>query len=862
MRLPPRAGERIRRAERLTFTFDGREIEAFAGDTLGSALYADGVRVFTRSFKYHRPRGLMCCSGSCASCLMEVDGEPSVRVCTRPVEGGEEVRSQVVTGSLERDPLRVVDRVGGPFTPVGFYYRTGIRPKRAWPYIERALRRMTGLGRAGDHAQPRRTDVEHRHVDVLVVGGGRSGRASALHYARGGREVVLVDERPESAGLALDGVEVLAPARALGVFEGRLVPVHAGDVVHRIRARHVVIATGTVEQPLLFDGNDLPGVMTPGAVTRMIDLWAIRPGSRAVVLAADETAHAAADRLRDAGADVAEIVDLRSGTPPTLRARGRRGRLTAVEIDGRRVACDLLVASAGRQPAYSLIAQAGGTVRFDAAGGVFAPEDLPDGIEAVGSVLGSRAGVLAPPPPEHAGGRCFVCHCEDVTAKDLRRAVAEGFDDIEIAKRYTTVTMGPCQGRLCQLGSVRLLAQATGTGEAALGTTTARPPWTPTPLGALAGRPHVPGKRTPLHGRHVEAGASMVWTGPWRRPDHYGDAAAEIRAVHAAAGIMDVSTLGKLVVSGADAQRFLDGVFPNRIVTLEPGRVRYVIFNTESGRVIDDGTVVRLADDSYFVSTSSGGVDVVYESFGLWRDERGLDVEIVNASGALAAIAMSGPASRRILARLTDLDVSNEAFPFLGARQGVVAGVPALVVRIGFLGELGYELHFPSSGAVHVWDALLEAGAGDGVVPVGVEALKVLRLEKGHVIVGIDTDPETTMLELGMDRMVVWDKGPFVGRDALERMHDRGADRRLVGFRSDQLPREGTAVLVDGEIGGRVTSARSTADAGGVIGLAYVPAAIAHDGARFAVDMGAGATADATVHVGAFVDADGERLRS
>ena len=226
---------------------------------------------------------------------MEVDGEPSVRVCTRSVEGGEQVRSQVVTGSLERDPMRVVDRVGGPFTPVGFYYRTGIRPKRAWPYIERALRRMTGLGRVGTPEAPRRSDVEHRLVDVLVVGGGRSGRAAADHYARGGREVVLVDERPESAGLALDGVEVLAPARALGVFEGRLVPVHAGDVLHRIRARHVVVATGTVEQPLLFDGNDLPGVMTPGAVLRMIELWSVRPGSRAVVLAADESALAAAD---------------------------------------------------------------------------------------------------------------------------------------------------------------------------------------------------------------------------------------------------------------------------------------------------------------------------------------------------------------------------------------------------------------------------------------------------------------------------------------------------------------------------------------------------------------------------------------
>jgi sarcosine oxidase, subunit alpha len=287
-----------------------------------------------------------------------------------------------------------------------------------------------------------------------------------------------------------------------------------------------------------------------------------------------------------------------------------------------------------------------------------------------------------------------------------------------------------------------------------------------------------------------------------------------------------------------------------------------VIFNTESGRVIDDGTVVRVADDAYYVTTSSGGVDLVHQSFGLWREERGLDVEIVNVSGALSAVAMSGPASRRVLARLTELDISTEAFPFLGARQSVVAGVPALIIRIGFLGELGYELHFPSGAAEHVWDALLEAGAGDGVVPVGVEALKVLRLEKGHVIVGIDTDPETTMLELGMDRMIVWDKGPFVGRDALERMHDRGADRKLVGFRSDALPREGTAVLVDGAIGGRVTSARANTEAAGVIGLAYVPAAIAQDGARFALDMGGGATAQATVHTGAFVDPDGERLRS
>lgn len=862
MRLPPRAGESINRSIVKVFTYDGRQVQAFEGDTIGSALYAHGRRIFTRSFKYHRPRGLMCCSGNCASCLMEVDGEPSVRVCTRPVGGGEEVRSQVLAGSLDRDPMRVIDRVAGPFTPPGFYYRIGIRPRWAWPYIERTLRRMTGLGRhAGVRTDHRRSDIEHRQVDVLVVGGGGSGRDAAGRYVAEGREVVVVDERPEAAGLQIEGAEVLAPATALGIYEGRLVPVRQGDVMHRIRARHIVVATGTIEQPLLFDGNDLPGVMTPGAVLRMIDLWSLLPGRRAVVLAADDSGLEAAMRLREAGAEVAEIVDLRAGTPPRVRGQAKKGLLAAIELDGREIVCDLLVASSGRQPAYSLLAQAGCKIRFDAETGAFAPAEIEAGIEAVGSVTGAGAAVV-PPVAGKSGGRCFVCHCEDVTAKDMRRAVAEGFDGIEIAKRYTTVTMGPCQGRLCQLNSVRLLAEETGEGEAAIGTTTVRPPWIPTPLGGFAGRPHVPGKRTPLHDRHKRDGAQMVWTGPWRRPDHYGDAAGEIHAVHAGAGLMDVATLGKVMVSGPDAQRFLDGVFPNRIATLDVGRVRYVIFNTEWGRIIDDGTVVRVAEDGYLVTTSSGGVDVVYESFMLWREEPSLNVEIVNVSGALGAVAVSGPASRRILERITQIDVSAEGLPYLGVGQGLVAGVPALVMRIGFLGELGFELHFPSAAAEHVWDALLAAGAPEGIVPVGVEALKVLRLEKGHIIVGIDTDPESTMLEMGLDRMIVWDKGQFVGRDALARMNERGASRRMVGFRAAELPREGAAVLVGDDIGGRVTSARRSAEVASVIGLAYVPASIAGDGGRFEIDMGAGRRAVATVHTGAFFDPTGERLRA
>jgi sarcosine oxidase subunit alpha len=286
------------------------------------------------------------------------------------------------------------------------------------------------------------------------------------------------------------------------------------------------------------------------------------------------------------------------------------------------------------------------------------------------------------------------------------------------------------------------------------------------------------------------------------------------------------------------------------------------VLNTETGRIVDDGTVVRLAEDSYLLTTSSGGVDQVYEAFLLWIADRDLDVEVVNVSGALGAVALSGPRARDVLARVADMDVSGESLEYLGARECAVAGAPALLMRIGFLGELGFEIHVPSTAVEHVWDAILAAGEDLGIVPLGVEALKALRLEKGHIIVGIDTDSESTMLETSVDRMIAWDKDDFVGRDALVRMRARGADRRLVGFVAAELPREGTSVLVGDAIGGRVTSARLSAVSGRVIGLAYVPAGIAHDGARFEMDMGEGRRAPATVHLAPFYDPDGERMRA
>jgi sarcosine oxidase subunit alpha len=953
-RLPERDGERIDRAREIEFSFDGRAVKAFEGDTIASALYAAGQRTFSRSFKYHRRRGLLCCAGQCPNCLVQVDDAPGVRACTEPARPGMRVEHMNARPSLDFDLMRATDLFGGPFTPPGFYYKTFIRPRRLWPLYEKLLRGAAGLGRAAAARPERRwrTEYRRRHADLLVIGGGAAGLAAAAAAAELGADVVLADEGPEPGGRLLAeggrerareladrarraGVEVLAPAPALGCFDG-LVAVWQGDTLHQVRARRLLFATGSIEQPLVFAGNDLPGVMLSGGARRLISLYGVKPGTRAVVVTVDDRGLDTAVELRAAGVELAAVADLRAApssgpaaeslrragieirqATTVIEARGRKRVREAVLEAGagaggssKRVGCDLIVVAGGSAPATGLIAQTGARTAYDRRSGVFALAELPEGVLAAGELAGhaepqaaelsgaaagaraahelgfgdaeSRARAareheqLAAPAPEServaipeavasGHGKCFACLCEDVTAKDIKLSVEEGYDSVELSKRYTTTTMGPCQGRMCQLASVRLIARETGESLEEVGTTTARPPWTAVPMGALAGRPFEPAKRSSIHGAHREAGATVMWAGDWRRAYDYGDPQAEALAVHEAAGLIDVSTLGKLIVSGSDAGAFLDRLYPNRFSNLKPGRIRYGVINSDAGRIVDDGTICRLDDESFYVTTTSSGASAVYEWFSWWQADWRMDVRLTDVTQALSAVNLAGPRAREIIAGLTDLDCSAEGFAYLDGKRALVAGVPCLILRIGFVGEVGYEIHCPTVHGEHLWRTILEAGAEHGTRPFGLEPQRLLRLQKLHVLIGQDTDSESTPDGAAMPWIVKLDKDEdFIGKWAIEHARERPPETTLVGLhvRGADVPTEGAAVLADGAGPiGQVTSARYSPQLDEVIGMAWVPAALSADGASITISD-RGRTLAATVTTKPFYDPEGEVLRS
>ena len=680
----------------------------------------------------------------------------------------------------------------------------------------------------------------------------------------------------------------------------------------------MIFATGAVEGSAVFPGNDLPGVMLSSAVHLLLHRYGVLPGRRAVVLTGDNVGYTTAWALKDAGAEVT-VVDLRSdgGWPEgfpvfagstILSAHGRR-RVSAVSVgprgatSGQKVSCDLVVNACVQTPSTNLLAQAGARLAFDEALQAFLPDEMPARAWAVGAVAGARspeasvaqgrlagleaaAGsghaedataiaalrseaarsgdpIVLPPEASAASGKQFACVCMDVTAKELKTAVAEGFDSMELLKRYTTITMGPCQGKACMASSQRLCGAVTGRSFAETSPTTSRPPWVPVEMGTLAGARLTPRKETTMHDRHVAAGAEFMWAGDWRRPHHYTTPEAEVAAVRHRVGLIDVSTLGTFRIKGPEAVELLERLYPNRFSDLAVGRVRYGAMLNDEGVILDDGAVVRLADDEFFVTVTTGNTAALERWITWWNADWGLDALVLNVTGAYGAVNLAGPRARNVMTSLTDADVSGSAMPYMTATRMAVADVPSLVLRIGFVGETGYEIHFPSAYGEHLWDAVMGAGRPDGIVAFGLEAQRILRLEKQHILVGQDTDAESDPYEAGLGWMVKDDKEDFLGLRSLRDLKERGPRERLVGFTAPErwLPPEGASVVREGAWVGRVTSARRSEAVGGVVGLAWVPADWAGDGSTIEIQFG-GSHTIGTVRTDPFYDPRGERLRS
>ncbi|MBV0893330.1 (2Fe-2S)-binding protein [Paracoccus sp. Z118] len=780
---------------------------------------------------------------------------------------------------------------------------------------------VVGAGPAGMAAA--RTAALAGAEVVLVDSEPETG--GALTYGRYADSLL----REQREALESAGVRILLGATCNGWFADNFLPVLQGDLLWRIRAAQVVIAAGTQEQPLVFRNNDLPGIVTASAVQRMLRHYGVRPASRSVVFAGTPHGAMAALDLAEAGVPVAAVlVPAEARLPEALLselraeglriveaasvvgAQGTRGnrRLKSLRIETpagqESLHCDLAVIDAGSTPGYQLPLHAGAKLGFDEVSQTYSLTNLPASMRLAGSVAGIhgidsviRSGEIAgsnaaralglaadappalpdadagfhrtyPVPPAHNQGRDFIDFDEDLQVKDIVNAVADGYAELELVKRYSTVGMGPSQGRHSALATAKIVAEATGRSVAQIGITTSRPPFGPEKLGLLAGPQHNHARLTPMDGWHRDAGAKMIPAGIWWRPLYYGASAEvvadEIRTVRDGVGMLDVSTLGKLAVRGPDAGAFLDRIYTMAHEKQPVGRVRYCLMLNEMGSVIDDGVAYRIGPEEFYVTATTGAVDRVFAEMSLLNAQWRMKVDIQNITAAFAAINVTGPKARQVLQALeSDIDLTADGFPYLEGRTGHLAGCPVRIMRIGFTGELSYELHTPRSYALTLWNALLEAGAPQGLKPYGLEASRILRLEKGHIIIGQDTDALSSPDELGMEWALSKKKPYYIGKPAVEKRRGLGLQRALIRF--ELSPEDGAKlgesclVLRGGEPAGFVTSIGVSPGLGRMIGLAYAHPEDNRPGARITLRDRAGTNVEATVVAHAFYDPENKR---
>jgi sarcosine oxidase subunit alpha len=920
------SGGLIDRGKPVSFRFDGRLYQGFAGDTLASALLANGVRLVGRSFKYHRPRGILSAGSEEPNALVELRGgawrEPNTRATMVEIFEGLEAWSQNRFPSLKFDAL-AVNGLLAPVFAAGFYYKTFMWPASFWEKVyEPLIRRAAGLGRNAGVADPDVYEHETAFCDVLVVGAGEAGRAAALREEAAGARVIICDENAPRA--VEGGAKYLPRTTVFGVYDGgtygaveRLTDHLARasgprQKLWRIVAKRCVLASGAIERPLVFGNNDLPGVMLAGAVEIYLRRYGVAPGRRVVVFANHDGVVGLIAALIEAGVSMAALVDARTKPPAGLRnvaieagipvfagAVLRRAvgghQVRGVEILDRaggvtKIDCDLVAMSGGWNPALHLTSHLDGRPVWNEKIAAFVPGDLPPGMIVVGAAAGAGINENIEPVWEVAGaaGKGFVDFQNDVTADDVRLAKQEGFVAVEHLKRYTTLGMATDQGKTANVTGLALMAAATGKTIAETGTTRFRPPYTPVAIGALAG-PHRgkhfrPTRYTPTHEWAKAQGAVFVETGLWLRAQYFpkpgedwlAATSREVSAVRAGVGICDVTTLGKIDIQGPDAAALLDFVYANGFSNLPVGRARYGLMLREDGFVMDDGTTARLSETQFLMTTTTANAGKVFQHLEFchqWlRPE--LDVSFISVTDQWAQIALAGPRSRDVLRKIVDapFDVSNEAFGYMACGGlKVCGGVTARLFRLSFSGELAYEIAVPARFGAALAAALMAAGEEFGIVPYGTEALGVMRIEKGHPA-GNELNGQTTAHDLGFGKLLSRKKD-FVGRALAARPALTDAARpSLVGLRPvDKAARlrAGSHLLAPGAEAvaandlGHVTSAAYSPILGQWIGLGLLANGAARIGEQVRV-YDPVRNGDLLAEVGSpvFYDPEGVKLRA
>ena len=920
------AGGRIDRSRPLDFIFDGLGYRGYAGDTLASALLANGVRLFGRSFKYHRKRGVYTAGPEEPNALVQLRRgarlEPNTRATMVELFDGLDAESQNRWPTLGLD-LLAANQAFASLMVSGFYYKTFKWPLAFWPLYEKFIRRAAGMGRPPREPDPDHYAFEYAHCDVLVVGAGPAGLTAALAAGRSGARVILADERAEPGGTllweqnAIDGmpaaewakralgelatlpnVRLLPRSTAFGCYDHDSVAIAERVTDHlpespahlprqrliHARAKRVVLATGAIERPLVFAGNDRPGAMLASAIRTYIHQYAVLPGRRVAVFTNNDDAYRTAFEAREAGAGMVTVIDARREIDPALIVRAaksgvvhyvdacvaavRGGEVGHIEIarpDGTRLAtveCDVLGSSGGYAPTVHLYSQIGGKLRWDEGPCAFVPDPSRPpkaGLALAGSANGAytlaevlaqghAAGAAAAKlagltkgDPGHAPscesetlprltpmwqtpaaisrGKRFVDLQEDVSVEDLELAHRENYRSVEHLKRYTTLGMGTDQGKLSNVNGLAILAGLRGEPIPEVGTTTFRAPYTPVAMGlfggAETGKHQTPVRRTALHHWHEQRGALMTTVGHWMRPrvyqrlDESFDAAwrRESMAVREGVALVDVGTLGKIDVQGPDAGTFLQRVYCNNMATLAVGRLRYGLMLREDGIVLDDGTLARLAENHYVLSTTTANAARVQSQFefllqAAWPELR---CSAVSVTEQYAQFALAGPKSREVLALvLPHCDVSDAGLPHLGVLQTHLEGTPVIVYRMSYSGERAYEIAVGNDCGEALWTRILETGAPHGIVPYGTEAMGVLRIEKGHVAGG-ELDGRTTAADLGLGKLVR-KGGGFIGAALLQRPGLIDARRpMLVGLEpvDGRTPIRAGSQLVEDEAGAR-----------------------------------------------------------